>query len=60
VQAEARRRSLQEVRCLACNVVYDLPLDVSAPEHAGCPECGALVWLAASIPPAESELTQEQ
>lgn len=55
VQAEARTGSLQEVRCLACHAVYELPLDAGAAADTGCPECGAVVWLAATIPPAESD-----
>jgi hypothetical protein len=58
VQVEARPRSLQQVRCLACHVVYDLPVDAGGHADAGCPECGAVVWLAATIPPAKSDLAE--
>ena len=47
----ATRHSLQvEVRCLSCGVVYEPPLGANPAAPAGCPACGASLWLAATIP----------
>jgi len=54
MQAELARNSLDEVRCLSCHAVYELPLDAHARDTPGCPVCGAVAWLAATIPVAES------
>jgi hypothetical protein len=54
MHAETARRPLEEVRCLACHAVYELPLD-GVREAPGCPDCGAIVWLAATIPVVEPE-----
>jgi NAD-dependent SIR2 family protein deacetylase len=59
VQVEALRQPLEEVRCLACRVVYELPADAGGVDVPGCPNCGAVVWLAATIRPAESEFFEE-
>ena len=55
MQAELARSSLDEVRCLSCHAVYELPLDAHGRDTPGCPVCGAVVWLAATIPLWESE-----
>jgi hypothetical protein len=55
MHAELVRSPLDEVRCLACHAVYELPLDAHTPETPGCPVCGAVAWLAATIPVVESE-----
>jgi len=55
VQVEALLGSLQEVRCLACHAVYELRQEAGAFEAPGCPHCGAVFWLAATIPFVESE-----
>jgi hypothetical protein len=53
MQAELARNSIDEVRCLSCHAVYELPLD--ARDTPACPVCGAVAWLAATIPVVESE-----
>jgi NAD-dependent SIR2 family protein deacetylase len=55
MQVEAARRSVEEVRCLSCHAVYELPLDAGTRDAPGCPVCGALVWLAATIPVPQPE-----
>jgi NAD-dependent SIR2 family protein deacetylase len=55
MQVERARSSLDEVRCLDCHAVYELPLDAHTRETPGCPVCGAVAWLAATIPVVESE-----
>jgi NAD-dependent SIR2 family protein deacetylase len=55
MQVEVARSSLEEVRCLSCHAVYELPHDAGARDAPGCPVCGAVVWLAATIPLPESE-----
>jgi predicted nucleic acid-binding Zn-ribbon protein len=59
VQVEAPLCSLQEVRCLACHAVYEQPQETGALDTSGCPDCGAVFWLAATIPLAESEAPRE-
>jgi predicted nucleic acid-binding Zn-ribbon protein len=39
-----------QVRCLACEVVYEPSTSPDGAAPAGCPACGAFLWLAASIP----------
>ena len=51
MQVDAVQSPVCEVRCLACEVVYEPPLDVTASGALGCPACGAFLWLAATIPP---------
>jgi NAD-dependent SIR2 family protein deacetylase len=59
VQVEALRHSLQEVRCLACHAVYELPQAAGTGEAPGCPHCGAVIWLAATIRLADYEVSRE-
>jgi DNA-directed RNA polymerase subunit RPC12/RpoP len=45
------------VRCSACRAVYRKPLEqADVGDPAACPECGALGWLALSIPLHETAL----
>lgn len=37
------------VRCLACGSVYALPMRADA--DAGCPDCGAVSWIAVELAP---------
>jgi hypothetical protein len=53
MQADAVRSSLEEVRCLSCEVVYEPPLDAGPAGALGCPACGAFLWLAATIPSSD-------
>jgi predicted nucleic acid-binding Zn-ribbon protein len=39
-----------EVRCLSCEAQYAPPLGADGATPAGCPACGASLWLAATIP----------
>jgi uncharacterized paraquat-inducible protein A len=55
MQVETARSPAEEVRCLACHVVYELPVEGDAREARACPECGAVAWLAATIPLPEPE-----
>lgn len=42
---------VQKVRCLECGAVYAKPASGGTVRaNPGCPECGYLGWLAASIP----------
>jgi hypothetical protein len=59
MHAEALLCPLQEVRCLACQALYDLPQETGPCDAPGCPDCGAVFWVAATIPPAESEASRE-
>ena len=49
-----RRRAVAEtagVRCLACGTEYVKPAEGStAIRNPGCPDCGYVGWLAASVP----------
>jgi NAD-dependent SIR2 family protein deacetylase len=55
MQAELAGNPIDEVRCLSCHAVYELPLDTRARDTPACPVCGAVAWLAATIPVVESE-----
>ena len=47
------------VRCLECGAVYDKPAGVYSEDASlGCPDCGYLGWLAASVPftPADAPI----
>jgi hypothetical protein len=42
---------VDSVRCLECNAVYGKPRGGGTSEqNPGCPECGYVGWLAATIP----------
>jgi hypothetical protein len=42
---------VESVRCLECGAVYSKPAGPGTVRaNPGCPECGYLGWLAASIP----------
>jgi hypothetical protein len=45
---------IEPVRCLECGAVYSKPADGGTVKtNPGCPECGYLGWLSASIPFSE-------
>jgi hypothetical protein len=42
---------LESVRCLECGGIYAKPADGGTVEkNPGCPECGYVGWLAATVP----------
>lgn len=42
---------LESVRCLECGVVYSKPAGGgTVAKNPGCPECGYVGWLSASVP----------
>jgi transposase-like protein len=44
---------IDRVRCLECGMKYVKPADGgSARQNPGCPRCGYLGWITATIPPA--------
>jgi hypothetical protein len=44
---------LDRVRCLECGAKYVKPADGgTVNENPGCPKCGYLGWISATIPPA--------
>ena len=47
---------LDRVRCLECGTKYVKPADGgTVSENPGCPRCGYLGWILATIPPMSSE-----
>jgi hypothetical protein len=48
---------LESVRCLECGGIYAKPAGGGTVEkNPGCPECGYVGWLAASVPLSEEHL----
>jgi ribosomal protein S27AE len=44
---------IERVRCLECGTTYTKPGDGgTVNENPGCPRCGYLGWIAASVPDA--------
>jgi NAD-dependent SIR2 family protein deacetylase len=51
---------VEKVRCLECGTVYAKPNSPNTvANNPGCPECGYVGWLAASVPISE-ELEQRR
>ena len=48
---------LDRVRCLECGTKYVKPTDGgTVHENPGCPRCGYLGWIAATVPPSPGGL----
>jgi hypothetical protein len=46
---------IDRVRCLECGAKYVKPADGgTVHENPGCPKCGYVGWISATIPPASS------
>jgi hypothetical protein len=52
MHSNAAQGSVEELRCLSCEVVYEPSPDAGPGDSLGCPACGAFLWLAAKIPSA--------
>jgi uncharacterized paraquat-inducible protein A len=48
--SDSGRSSHEDVRCLACHAVYELPVAAEAQKAPSCPRCGSSTWIAATIP----------
>lgn len=47
---------IERVRCLDCGTPYTKPADGgTVNENPGCPRCGYLGWISASVPSLPSE-----
>ena len=48
--------AVERVRCLDCGTGYLKPCrGATARRHAGCPRCGYLGWISATVPVNEGE-----
>ena len=48
--------SFERVRCLDCGSTYGKPIDGgTVTENPGCPRCGYLGWIAATVPAASRD-----
>jgi NAD-dependent SIR2 family protein deacetylase len=57
LDVETEHDSAEAVRCLTCGAVYEKPVEQAhTPDADACPNCGALGWLALSIPVQETAL----
>jgi ribosomal protein S27AE len=47
---------LERVRCLECGTKYIKPADGgTVSQNPGCPRCGYVGWILATIPPASTD-----
>ena len=54
IQDVPKLYSVDRVRCLECGCTYSKPaLGGTVQENPGCPRCGYLGWISASVPLSE-------